>query len=268
MPLPDAAIATPEAIAEWSLFAGELADSARKTTTRYFRTLVPQEVKSDATPVTLADRETEAALRDLIKSRYPEHGIYGEEFGLENPSARLRWVIDPIDGTRPFLAGIPTYVTLISLTLDGVPIIGVIDQPVVKERWLGAYGQPTIHPEPALPSHTLPRTLEQAMIGTSDPTLFSAEASTAYQRLRAACSHQICGGDGYLYGRLASGALHVVCEFGLKAHDFAALIPVIENAGGVITDWQGKPLTIDSAGDVLASASADLHAQALAALNA
>lgn len=265
---PDTSIATPEALSEWAAFAGELADAARSISPRYFRTAVPQEVKSDATPVSLADRETEAALRALIKSRYPAHGIYGEEMGTENASARLRWVIDPIDGTRPFLAGIPTYVTLIALALDDVPLIGVIDQPVLKERWLGVHGRLTIFPEAPIPESDRPGELSKAMLGTSDPTLFTEEAGQAYRRLRNACAHQVAGGDGYLYGRVASGGLHIVCEYGLKAHDFAALAPVLAGAGGIITDWQGNPLTLHSAGDVLASATRHLHTQALAALKA
>lgn len=260
---------TPEQITEWSQFAAELAEAARSITTRHFRTPVPQEVKADATPVTLADQETETVLREMIREYYPQHGVLGEEGGQENAAAELQWVIDPIDGTRPFLAGIPTFVTLIALCHRGVPIIGVIDQPVLKERWIGVKGQKTLYAGP-MPQHAYetPRSLRDCMIGTSDTTLFPEKEGKAYRRLREACAHQVCGGDGYLYGRLAAGGPQLVCEFGLKAHDFCALIPVIEGAGGRVTDWQGNLLTLTSKGDVIAAASPELHAQAVAILSA
>lgn len=256
---------SPSSLAEWGVFAAELADAARAVTTRYFRTAVPQEVKGDATPVTLADKETEETIRALIRARYPEHGILGEEAGQENAEADLCWVIDPIDGTRPFIVGIPTFVTLIALCHKGIPIIGVIDQPIIGERWVGIHGQKTVWTGSTASniSPASPEELSSAIIGTSDPTLFSESAAKAYRNLRSACAHQICGGDGYLYGRLASGAPHLVVEFGLKAHDFSALVPVIQGAGGVITDWQGNPLTIASKGDVLAAISPQMHQKAL-----
>lgn len=253
-------------LTEWSQFACELVEAARSITTRHFRTSVPQEVKTDATPVTLADQETETVLREMIREYYPGHGILGEESGSENRESEFCWVIDPIDGTRPFLAGIPTYVTLVALCHRNAPLIGVIDQPVLKERWLGVKGKETVWTgdyTPATQKTDIPQALSKCLIGTSDPTLFNAETVDKYRALRNACAHQICGGDGYLYGRLASGALHVVCEYGLKAHDFAALVPVIEGASGIITDWSGKALTLDSKGDVVAAANKELHIQAL-----
>lgn len=260
---------TADSLTEWAVFAAELADAARLVTSRYFRTAVPQEVKGDATPVTLADKETEERLRKLIRARYPDHGILGEEAGQENAAADLCWVIDPIDGTRAFIVGIPTFVTLIALCYQGVPIIGIIDQPIFKERWLGIQGRETVWSGSTASNSSpqVPEELSAAIIGTSDPTLFPDDASIAYKNLRAACAHQICGGDGYLYGRLASGAPHLVCEYGLKAHDFSALVPVIQGAGGIITDWQGNPLTLQSKGDVIAAASAELHQKALKKLN-
>jgi histidinol phosphatase-like enzyme (inositol monophosphatase family) len=254
---------------EWLAFAQELAISARSVTTRHFRTAVPSELKADDSPVTLADQETETVLREMIREYYPDHGIYGEEWGVENQSAALRWVLDPIDGTKAFLAGIPTFVTLIALCHENIPILGIIDQPILKEQWVGANGRPTMFNGQKVPQlHAETSTLSKALIGTTDPALFSDGASGRYAALRAECSNQICGGDGYIYGRLCSGIPHLVCEHGLKAHDFAALCPVIEGAGGKITDWNGDALTLTSAGDVIAATNPTLHALAVKALQA
>lgn len=252
---------------EWLAFAQELAIVARGVTTRYFRTAVPSELKADDSPVTLADQETEHVLREMIREYYPDHGIYGEEWGLENAAAPLRWVIDPIDGTKAFLAGYPTFVTLIALCYEGVPVLGIIDQPILDERWIGVQGRSTLfNGEPVSKVQNNATTLAQTLIGTTDPALFSGDAPQRYARLRAACSNQICGGDGYLYGRLCSGIPHLVCEHGLKPHDFAALRPVLEGAGAVISDWQGKQLTLASKGDVIAACNPVLHKLALAEL--
>lgn len=258
-----------DALDEWRAFAEEMADLARTVTTAYFRTDVPSKIKADDSPVTLADQEAERVLREMIREYYPEHGIYGEEWGLENEAAELRWVIDPIDGTKAFLAGIPTFVTLIALCWRGSPVLSVIDQPILQERWVGCNGMAsTFNNQPISRLQAAPHTLEHAVIGTTDPSLFAPDASKAYARLRVACGNQICGGDGYIYGRLCSGIPHLVCEFGLKPHDFAALVPVITGAGGKVTDWQGTALTLDSAGDVLAATTPELHALALTALKA
>lgn len=252
---------------EWLAFANELAVVARSVTTRYFRTAVPSELKADDSPVTLADQETEHVLREMIREYYPDHGIYGEEWGLENETAPLRWVIDPIDGTKAFLAGIPTFVTLIALCYDGVPLLGIIDQPVLDERWVGIQGRPTLfNGEPVKRVQNTITQLSHALIGTTDPALFSADAIPRYAQLRAVCGNQICGGDGYIYGRLCSGIPHLVCEHGLKPHDFAALRPVLEGAGAAISDWQGEPLTLASKGDVIAACNPTLHKLALTRL--
>jgi inositol-phosphate phosphatase / L-galactose 1-phosphate phosphatase / histidinol-phosphatase len=254
---------------EWRAFAHALADAARSITTRYFRTNIPTQLKADDSPVTLADQQTERVLRDMIRARYPDHGIYGEEEGLENEQAEWRWVIDPIDGTKAFLAGIPTFVTLIALCRNGRPLLSIIDQPILQERWAGCDGETTqFNGADILRLQQAPDTLAQALIGTTDPALFAPDSMQAYGRLRAACGNQICGGDGYIYGRLCSGTPHVICEYGLKPHDFAALVPVIQGAGGVISDWRGNPLTVESAGDVLAATTPTLHQLALTALQA
>lgn len=263
MSLPASVIAN---LPEWLAFANRLADEARLTSLHYFRNdAISTELKGDASPVTVADREIERTLRNLIGETYSEHGICGEEFCPENTQADLQWVIDPIDGTRPFMAGIPTFVTLVSLVWQGQPILGLIDQPFLKERWIGAVEQASLCN--GAPIQVAPQEcLQQAMLGTTNPGLFTGEVHAAFQNLQNQCGHTICGGDGYLYGRLASGGLQLVCEAGLKKHDYAALIPIVEGAGGRVTDWQGKPITLESDGSLLASASKELHQQALAAL--
>lgn len=258
-----------ELVPEWSAFANHLADAARNITLSYFRKQIPTKMKSDATPVTRADRETEETLRRMITARFPDHGIWGEEYGMERESASLRWVIDPIDGTRAFIAGVPTFVTLISLIADGYPILGIIDQPCRQERWSGTIRQQTTMNQMELPSCRVlaPATLHEATLATTGESLFSPDNISKFQALHAACGEFREGGDGYLYGHLASGMPHIVCESGLKPHDFCALVPVVHGAGGIITDWQGNALHYDSSGDVLATASPELHEQALAILN-
>lgn len=253
---------------EYQQFGLELVQAAREITRHYFRSPVPQELKSDESPVTLADQETERVIREMIREYYPQHGIQGEEWGIENPEAEWRWVIDPIDGTKAFLAGMPTFVTLIALCHKGIPVLGIIDQPITSETWVGVHGETTLFKgQPISRVQDAPADLTLAMIGTTDPALFPDTARERYAALRNQCAMQICGGDGYIYGRLCSGIPHLVCEHGLKPHDFAALRPVIEGAGGVITDWNGQRLTLDSAGDVIAATSPTLHQLALSALS-
>ena len=258
---------SPEDLDEWLQFAGELAGAAAAVTTHYFRRNPSTQIKADASPVTLADQETEQVLREMIREYYPHHGILGEEMGSENMQADFCWVLDPIDGTRAFMTGIPTYVTLIGLAYQGRPILGIIDQPHLRERWSAAAGRPTqYNGEPVKPIMEAPETLAEATMGTTASLLFPDHAMPAFLRLNKATRQTINGGDGYLYGRLASGAPHLVCEYGLKPHDFCALVPVIEQAGGKVTDWQGQPFTLQSDGSMLAAVTAELHALALAVL--
>lgn len=248
-------------------FAQYLTDEAANITLSHFRTRVPREIKADDSPVTLADKATEAHLRALINHHYPQHSIIGEELGAERTQSPFTWVIDPIDGTKAFISGFPTFTTLIALCFEGKPIIGIIDQPWLKERWVGEDGRPTrfngaeILPAPA------PETLGEAIIGTTDPYLFPTDKLENYRRLKDACAHQICGGDAYLYGRAALGLPHIVAEFGLKAHDFAALLPVLQGAGRVVRNWAGKEVTLENDNGFITTANEALMEQALAVLN-
>ncbi|MFA5988183.1 MAG: histidinol-phosphatase [Sphingomonas sp.] len=238
--------------------AQHLADSAGAAIRPYFRAAHGLETKSDLSPVTLADRAAETAMRDLIAATFPQDGIIGEEFGTQPGTSGRVWVLDPIDGTRAFIAGRPIFGTLIALLADGWPVLGIIDQPILHERWLGIIGQPTMFNGAPATTRQCPA-LAGASIATTSPHLFDAHEGEHYLALAAAAARgnmrqgPIYGGDCYNYGCLASGHIDIVIEAGLKLHDFAALVPVVEGAGGRMCDWAGEPLTADSAGDVIAA---------------
>jgi inositol-phosphate phosphatase / L-galactose 1-phosphate phosphatase / histidinol-phosphatase len=230
-----------------------LAEAAGAAIRPYFRGQFGLESKGDATPVTLADRAAEAAIRTVLESERPDDGIIGEEYGTVRESAARQWVIDPIDGTTSFVAGRPIFGTLIALMEDGWPVLGLIDQPILKERWVGAVGQPTTFNGAAIKSRACPD-LAQAILATTSPNCFSAHEGEHFMALAAKTAHRrlIWGGDCYNYGLLASGHIDIVVEAGLKIHDFAALIPVVEGAGGMMCDWAGEPLSAESEGHVIA----------------
>lgn len=233
--------------------AHALADAAGAAIRPYFRGDIGLEHKDDATPVTLADRAAEAAMRRILTTQRPRDGIIGEEYGNEREGAGRTWVLDPIDGTTSFVAGRAIFGTLIALCQDGFPILGVIDQPITRERWVGAVGRPTLFNGRSVRARAC-AALGDALLATTSPHLFSAHEGEHFLNLAGKVAQRriIYGGDCYNYGLLASGHVDIVCEAGLKLHDFAALVPVVEGAGGMMTDWNGMPLNADSAGDVIA----------------
>jgi inositol-phosphate phosphatase / L-galactose 1-phosphate phosphatase / histidinol-phosphatase len=230
-----------------------LAEAAGTAIRPYFRAEFGLESKSDETPVTLADRAAEAAIRAILESERPSDGIIGEEYGTVRESASRQWVIDPIDGTTSFVAGRPIFGTLIALMEDGWPVLGLIDQPILKERWVGAVGQQTTFNGAPVKTRSCPD-LAQATLSTTSPNCFSAHEGEHFMALAAKTAHRrlIWGGDCYNYALLASGHIDIVVEAGLKIHDFAALIPVVEGAGGMMCDWAGEPLNFECAGHVIA----------------
>jgi myo-inositol-1(or 4)-monophosphatase len=245
------------------------ADVAGAVVRPFFRAGLGAEQKSDRSPVTIADRSAEQAMRAVLSERFPEHGVLGEEFGLDRPDARLRWVLDPIDGTRAFITGRPTFGTLIAL-LDGeTPIVGVIDQPATRERWVGAAGRRTRF------SGTLGGragcrpcgSLAQAELSCTSAEMMEGDAWPRWRRLAAAVRRNYWGGDCYAYGLLALGQIDVVAERDMKLWDWAALVPVVEGAGGRITDWSGAALRPGGDGTVLAVGDPALLAPAVALLN-
>lgn len=232
--------------------AGRLADAARAAIRPYFRAEHGLEVKDDASPVTLADKAAEAAMRRLLIAERPMDGIIGEEEAAREGTSGRTWVLDPIDGTRSFIAGRPIYGTLIALIEDGWPLLGVIDQGILDERWLGVVGQPTtLNGKPATTRRC--RDVADALLATTSPALFDDGQLHAFEHLDAGVRSTVLGGDCYNYGCLASGYLDIVVEAGLKLHDFAALVPVVEGAGGRMCDWAGDPLHAGSVGEVIAA---------------
>ncbi len=248
-------------------FAGRLADTGGRVVRRYFRAPLEVENKADATPVTAADREAEQAMRAEIEADFPDHGIIGEEYGTVRADAECVWVLDPIDGTKAFIAGKPLFGTLIALLRHGAPVLGIIDQPVSGERWIGAVGRTTtFNGEPAATRGCA--ALDRAVLNTTGPDLFEGDELARFGGLSRAAGMTLYGGDCYAYGLLASGFIDLVAEAGLKPYDFCALIPVVEGAGGVITDWRGGALTLESDGRVLAAGDPAVHAQAVEVLSA
>jgi histidinol phosphatase-like enzyme (inositol monophosphatase family) len=233
--------------------AHRLADAARASILPLFRAGIGSERKADRSPVTQADRAAEAAMRRLIEAEFPRDAIHGEEFGASTGSSGRTWVIDPIDGTTAFMAGRPIFGTLIGLVQEGWPVLGVIDQAVLGERWIGVTGQPTLLN--GRPVRTRPcGLLAEASLATTGPHYFDDHQGSHFMALAARTDHKrmVMGGDCYNYAMLASGHLDVVCEANLKLHDYAALIPVVEGAGGLMCDWAGEPLHAASDGHVLA----------------
>jgi len=257
-------------LATFALFATLLADAAGPLLRRYFRTPLLTETKADLSPVTEADRGAEAVMRALIMQRYPDHGIIGEEMGGHRADAEWVWVLDPIDGTKAFMAGAPTFGTLIGLCHKGIPVVGIIDQPISCERWIGVRGQPTTLRGNALHARIFSHTPElgKALLAATAPDMFTTPTErTSFAQLQQACRFTRFGLDCYAYGLLAAGQIDLVCEASMKPHDIMALVPVIEGVGGLISDWTGRPFTLDGQStQVLAAGNQDLHRSALALL--
>lgn len=230
-----------------------LAEAAGAAIRPHFRSGITADRKDDATPVTIADRAAEEAMRRILKAEVPRDGIIGEEFGTEASASGRSWVLDPIDGTVSFIAGRPIFGTLIALIVDGWPVLGVIDQPILGERWVGAAGRATTFNGREVRTR-LCRELADAALATTGPQYFNDHEGDHFMALAARTDHRrmMMGGDCYNYGLLASGHLDVVCEAGLKLHDWAALVPIVEGAGGTMSDWNGDPLHAESEGHVLA----------------
>jgi inositol-phosphate phosphatase/L-galactose 1-phosphate phosphatase/histidinol-phosphatase len=205
-------------------------------------------------------------MRNLIEDAYPDHGIIGEEHGTVRTESTMVWVLDPIDGTRSFIAGKPIFGTLIALLSDGEPFLGIIDQPVLGERWVGAWGQHSSFNGEEINTRDC-GDLAHAILNTTGPELFDDADSEAFNRLGDKVHNTLYGGDCYAYGLLANGFIDLVVEAQLKPYDFCALIPVVTGAGGAMTDWQGEKLTLESDGRVIAAGDKALHASALKVLS-
>ena len=256
--------------AHFAAFAETLADAARNATLPLFRSGTAVENKAgdgDFDPVTRADQEAERIIREHIKNTYPDHGILGEEHGFEQGTSAYTWVLDPVDGTRAFISGIPLWGTLIALHDGTQPVVGLMDQPYTGERFRGVDGTAFFarNGDEVTLSTSSCRTLKEAIFSTTTPDMFLSQGEQkAYTYLNDGARLTRLGCDCYAYCLLAAGTLDLVVEVDLKPYDIQALIPIIQGAGGVITDWRGGPA--DQGGDVVAAATPELHAEVLSRL--
>ncbi|KAH1244080.1 Bifunctional phosphatase IMPL2, chloroplastic [Glycine max] len=252
----------------------KVADAAGEIIRKYFRKNFDVIHKHDLSPVTIADQSAEEAMVSIILDSFPSHAIYGEENGwrCKEKNTDYVWVLDPIDGTKSFITGKPVFGSLVALLQNGTPILGIIDQPVLRERWIGITGKRTTLNGQEISTRTC-ADLSQAYLYTTSPHLFSGDAEKAFIRVRSKVKIPLYGCDCYAYALLSSGFVDLVVESGLKPYDFLALIPVIEGAGGVITDWKGdklfwevSPLSIPTCFNVVAAGDKQIHQQALDSL--
>jgi inositol-phosphate phosphatase / L-galactose 1-phosphate phosphatase / histidinol-phosphatase len=248
----------PECCTDLLRFSNQLADEAREIANRSFRASIGVTTKDDRSPVTPVDLEIEAHIRERIADRFPDHGILGEEHGGALTTG-ICWVIDPIDGTKSFVCGIPLFSTLIGISSDAVPFVGVIEVPALRQRWIGYDGVAFLNGERIRTSECV--TLDAARMCTTNPLGINGNLSSLYRRLCDEVSITRFGTDAYGYGLLAAGHVDIVVERNLKLHDVVALVPIIEGAGGVITTWDGKPILRDFSGDIIAAATPSLHRQ-------
>ena len=256
---------------DFAAFVDELATVAGEAIRPFFRTTLGVENKSKSgvfDPVTAADRAAEQAMRTRIREVFPQHGIVGEEFSDEGSDAAYVWVLDPIDGTKSFISGMPAWGTLIGLLKDGLPVYGMMHQPFIGERFTGD-GASAHYRGPVGERRLTVRAcagLSDATLFTTSPLLMSEQERGSFEKVQAKARLSRYGGDCYAYCMIAAGFVDLVVETGLKPHDIVALIPIIEGAGGIITDWSGKAAT--SGGRIVAAGDKRVHAEALKLLQA
>jgi myo-inositol-1(or 4)-monophosphatase len=251
---------------DFAAFVDELATVSGEAILPFFRTSLGVENKSlkgGFDPVTAADRAAESTMRSLIRSTFPEHGVNGEEFGTDRPDAEYVWVIDPIDGTKSFISGMPAWGTLIALTRHAKPVYGMMHQPFTRERFTGDGGR-AHYRGPAGDRDLRVRRcerIEDAVLFTTSPLIMSAEDRAAFGRVETAARLSRYGGDCYAYCMLAAGHVDLVIETDLKPHDIVALIPIIEGAGGTISTWDEN--SAERGGRVVAAGDRRVHRAAL-----
>ena len=253
-------------INEFVNFANLLSDLASKTSMHYFRKKLEIENKKDESPVTIADKKTEEIIRDKIRNTYPDHGILGEEYENEKLDSEYIWVIDPIDGTRSYIAGHKDFGNLIALLQNNKPIIGIINCPAHNERWIGIKNKKTTCNGKEVSTSDI-NNIEDAYLFTSGIYFYEPFFRKGFEALKENTKYFRLGGDCYMYGMLASGLIDIVVEDTLKAHDYMALINVVEGAGGKISDKYGEPITLKSDGSLVASSSEVLHNEIIELIN-
>lgn len=230
---------------EFLHFAGELTDASRSLIRSRFRAQGAVEMKPDDTPVTPTDLEVESLIRGMIAERYPHHGLIGEEHPAKGAAASHIWVIDPIDGTRSFIAGRPVFGTLIALTVDGVPVMGVVDIPIMGERWVGAKGHATTLNGAATRTRRCPALSDAILLATS-PDYLDGDAAAPFRAVADTAKFTIYDAGTQGYGLVASGHADIMIAARYGIVDYLAAVPVVEGAGGVMCDWTGAPLTVTS----------------------
>lgn len=256
---------------DFQTFIDRLATASGEAILPFFRTALMVDDKNAGgafDPVTAADRAAELAMRALIRDTFPSHGIIGEEFGSERADADYVWVLDPIDGTKSFIAGMPAWGTLIALTRNGHPVYGMMHQPYFAERFSGD-GKAACYRGPRSERPLMVRPcdgLDRAVLFTTSPRLMNVSDRAAFGRVEEAVRLSRYGGDCYAYCMLAAGHIDLVIETELKPHDVAALIPIITGAGGIITTWEGEPA--QQGGRIVAAGDRRVHAAACRALKA
>ncbi len=253
-------------IEEYKKFANILADESENIIMKYFRQNFQIEKKDDESPVTIADKNSELRIRELIKKKYPDHGVIGEEFENLNSDSDFLWVIDPIDGTKSFVSGHKDFGTLIALLFKNKPIIGIINCPAHNERWVGAQNQKTTMNNEIIYTSSK-KSISECYAYTSGLYLENFKFKTLCDKVFNKVKQYRLGGDCYSYGMLASGLIDIVIEDTLKIWDYMALIPVIEGAGGVVSDISGKSINLNSDGSFIATSSREISAQVLEMTN-
>lgn len=251
--------------------AERLADCARAEVAPHYRTPLSVEDKPDASPVTAIDRAAEAAMRRILEQSVPAHGVVGEEYGSDRSEAEFVWILDPVDGTKRLITGSPLFGALIALLHRGRPLLGIVEMPALAERWIGARGRPSLHKKDGKSRPVACRPCPSpagATLTASSPHMFEGSDAAAFERLRQATKMTLYGGDCYSYAMLAEGFLDLVVEADMSPYDYLAQVPIIEGAGGRLTDWQGRPLGLDSDGRTAAAGDPALHEAALAVLAA
>jgi len=245
----------------------EITAAASEIPRRYFRSGFKVDHKQDESPVTVADRETELFIRNALQNQFPEHAIFGEEFGRDNIESEFEWIIDPIDGTRSFVSGMPLYGMLLALLKNGEPEFGIVRMPELDEVFVGD-GKTSRRNLSETLSTSNTASLDDAIVYINEGEKIARKSVELFSRLTSSGRVMRLGYDCYPHALLAAGEIDLVIDFDLKPYDYFSLIPVIEGAGGVITDWRGQTLTMESSGDVISAATPALHQQAIALIKA
>jgi histidinol phosphatase-like enzyme (inositol monophosphatase family) len=253
-------------IGNFAVSASTMADASGELIRRDQQKKFDIQIKDDGSPVTSVDKAAERRIRGIIAELHPDHGIIGEEYPPSAADSEFVWAIDPIDGTLPFLAGFPVFGTLIALLHRGVPVLGVIDMPMTRERWIGGSNLPTTHNGNPVKTRAC-ENLAAALMSTSNPDFYDEASLPALKRMQQATQLSLYGGSCMAYGQIASGRIDVGIDVQFDIFDFLALVPIITGAGGVISDWNGNSLDVNSGDRFIAAGDARVHAEALQVLN-